>query len=65
MYLTELQLDTLREIINVGVGYAAGSLNELVGTPISLRVPEVEVLPLEEARPRVTAFGWDRVAPCN
>lgn len=62
MYLTELQLDTLREIINVGVGYAAGSLNELVGTPISLRVPEVEVLPLSEARPRVTAFGWDRVA---
>jgi chemotaxis protein CheC len=62
MYLTELQLDTLKEIINVGVGYAAGSLNELVGTPISLRVPEVEVLPLDEARPRVSAFGWDRVA---
>lgn len=62
MYLTELQLDALREVINVGVGYAAGSLNELVGTPISLRVPEVDVLSLEEARERVTAFGWARVA---
>lgn len=62
MYLTELQLDALREIINVGVGYAASSLNDLVGTPISLRVPEVQVLPLDEARLHVTAFGWDRVA---
>ena len=62
MYLTELQLDALKEIINVGVGYAAGSLNDLVGTPISLRVPVVQVLPLDEARGRVTAFGWERVA---
>lgn len=62
MYLTELQLDALKEVINTGVGYAAGSLNELVGTPISLRVPEVDVLPLREARQRVAAFGWTRVA---
>jgi len=62
MYLTELQLDTLREIINVGVGYAAASLSELVETPISLRVPEVEVLSLDSARVRVSAFGWERVA---
>jgi chemotaxis protein CheC len=62
MYLTELQVDALKEIINTGVGYAAGSLNELVGTPISLRVPAVEILALDEARLRVTAFGWGRVA---
>jgi chemotaxis protein CheC len=62
MYLTELQMDTLKEVINIGVGYAAGSLNELVGTPISLRVPEVDVLALDAARERVSAFGWARVA---
>src|ERR1019366_9225973 len=62
MYLTELQLDALKEVINIGVGYAAGALNELVGTPISLRVPEVDVLDLDQARMRVTAFGWNRVA---
>lgn len=62
MYLTDLQLDALKEVINIGVGYAAGSLNELVGTPISLRVPEVDVLELDDARLRVTAFGWGRVA---
>jgi chemotaxis protein CheC len=62
MYLTELQLDALKEVINLGVGYAAGSLNELVGTPISLTVPEVEVLPLEEAREHAVTLGWARVA---
>jgi chemotaxis protein CheC len=62
MYLTEMQVDALREVINVGVGYAAGSLNDLVGAPISLQVPEVQVLPLDQARERVTAFGWERVA---
>jgi chemotaxis protein CheC len=62
MYLTELQLDALKEVINIGVGYAAGSLNELVGTPISLRVPDVDVLDLDNARTRVAAFGWSRVA---
>jgi chemotaxis protein CheC len=62
MYLTDFQLDALKEVINTGVGYAAGSLNELVGTPISLRVPEVGVFPLQEARLRVAAFGWTRVA---
>jgi len=62
MYLTELQLDALKEVINIGVGYAAGSLNELVGTPISLRVPDVDVLDLVQAQTRVAAFGWGRVA---
>ena len=62
MFLTELQLDTLKEVINIGVGYAASSLNEMVGTPITLRVPQVEVLALEEARVRVGAFHWGRVA---
>jgi len=62
MYLTELQLDALKEAINLGVGYAAGSLNEMIGNPISLQVPEVDVLSLEEAQLRVGAFGWNRVA---
>lgn len=62
MYLNELQLDALKEVINLGVGYAASSLNELVGRPISLRVPEVEVLSLEDAMLRANAFGGGRVA---
>lgn len=62
MYANDLQLDALREVINLGVGYAAGSLNELVGRPISLQVPEVEVMPLEQAKLCVEAFGWGRVA---
>jgi chemotaxis protein CheC len=62
MYLSDLQLDALKEVINVGVGYAAASLNELVGKPITLQVPELDVLALSEARERVSALGWTRVA---
>jgi len=62
MYLNESQLDALKEVINIGVGYAANSLNEMVGTPITLRVPEVEVLALDEAQVRIAAFHWGRVA---
>jgi chemotaxis protein CheC len=62
MYLTEMERDALKEVINLGVGYAAGSLNELVGTPISLCVPEVDILCLDEARVRATTMGWSRVA---
>lgn len=62
MYLDELELDALKEAINVGVGFAAGSLNELLGMPISLQVPEVDVMPLDEALVRVSAFAWNRVA---
>jgi chemotaxis protein CheC len=62
MLLNASQLDRLRDAINVGVTYAAGSLNEMVGTPITLQVPEVEVLPLDEARMRITVFGSGRVA---
>jgi chemotaxis protein CheC len=62
MHLTDLQLDALKEVVNLGVGYAAGSLNELIGTPISLRVPEVDIMTLDDARVRATALGWGRVA---
>lgn len=61
-FLTELQFDALKEVVNTGVGYAAGSLNELVGSPVSLNVAEVQVLPLDFAGKRVAAFGWERVA---
>lgn len=39
----ELQ-DALREIINIGVGKAAGTLNELLGHHVSLEVPQVVIV---------------------
>src|ERR1035437_5094221 len=62
MHLNELQLDALKEVINLGVGHAAGSLNELVGTPISLRVPEVCIMTIQEAREHVATSGWGQLA---
>jgi chemotaxis protein CheC len=59
MELTEFQIDALREVINLGVGYAASSLNELVGTHVSLSVPEIIMLTYEGAVARLTALGWN------
>ena len=38
------QLDALSELMNIGVGRAAGMLNEMIGSPIELYVPTVQVL---------------------
>lgn len=37
-------IDAIRELINIGVGRAAGLLNEMTGTHIHLMVPEVRIL---------------------
>lgn len=42
--ITPLQLDTLRELINIGIGQAAGVLNQMTRTHIRLEVPEVRIL---------------------
>ncbi len=34
-------IDALRELINIGVGRAAGALNDMVGAHVELRVPSV------------------------
>jgi chemotaxis protein CheC len=46
--LGELQLDALREVANVGAGHAATALSELTGRRITLAVPRVRVVRLEE-----------------
>jgi len=46
--LTDDILDALREIINIAVGRAAGTLNELLGHHVTLEVPQVVVLPPHE-----------------
>jgi len=45
--LTRPQLDLLQELINIGVGHAAGTLNQMSGQHVSLHAPEVTVLPIE------------------
>jgi chemotaxis protein CheC len=42
--LTADELDALKELINIGVGSAAGMLNEMIQFPIKLEIPDVELL---------------------
>lgn len=51
--LTEDQLDTLREVVNVGVGRAAAALYTLIGDEVALAVPDVEFLSRQEAILRI------------
>jgi chemotaxis protein CheC len=46
---TEIELDALRELANVGAGTAATALSLLLGTPINVTVPSVAVLPIAAA----------------
>lgn len=41
--LDDIQLDALKEISNIGMGHAATALSQMIGQPISLRVPRVTV----------------------
>ncbi len=48
MQLSELQLDVLAEVCNMGLGVAAASLSEMVGDEVELSVPKVEFMPRAE-----------------
>lgn len=48
MPLSALQLDILQELINIGVGRAAGMLNQMVNTHIQLQVPVLRVVTAPE-----------------
>lgn len=41
--LSELHLDALAEVFNVGAGRAAASLSEIVGDEVKLSIPSVEI----------------------
>ena len=47
--LTELQLDALTEMVNIGVNRAAGSLREMVGEQVHLSVPKVSLVSRDDA----------------
>ena len=46
---TEMQLDALRELANLGSGTAATSLSAMLGRPVDISVPSARALPLAEA----------------
>ncbi|MFB2839361.1 chemotaxis protein CheC [Floridanema evergladense] len=50
MKLTVSHIDALQELVNIGVGRAAGVLNDMLDSPIQLNIPEVRLLSPEELK---------------
>ena len=48
MRITAEQTDALTELVNIGVGHAASTLNSLIGHKIRLVVPHIEVVSLDD-----------------
>ncbi|PIC81378.1 CheY-P-specific phosphatase CheC [Sporosarcina sp. P18a] len=46
--ITEMHLDVLKEIGNIGAAHAATSLSQLLGQKIDMRVPNVELVTFDE-----------------
>lgn len=47
--LNDIQLDVMREIGNIGAGNACTALSGLIGTPIDMSVPRVQLLGVDSA----------------
>lgn len=62
MNISAYQLDVLQELINIGVGKAAGMLNRMVDTHINLQVPELRILSLENLVAHYDAKDMDTFA---
>ena len=45
---TPLQIDCLKEVVNIGGGNAATSLSKMLDKPIDMTVPIIKVLSYEE-----------------
>ena len=59
--LSELQLDALTEIFNIGAGRAASSLSEIVGDEVKLSVPRVQLYQSSEINAETLSLNSPRV----
>ena len=55
--LTDLHLDALTEIFNIGAGRVASSLSEIVGDEVKLSVPAIEIIKSDQVSAKVLAQG--------
>lgn len=61
--LTDAHLDALQELINIGVGRAAGMLNQMLDSQIVLEIPVVSILTLSEIQAELEKrFDGDSLA---
>lgn len=65
MKLTDDQLDALGEIINIGVGKGASTLNQMLGSQIRIQVPHIETMSLKELENQAQELGPKEVSTVN
>jgi len=61
MNLSELQLDALTEVFNLGAGQAAASLSEIVGDEVRLSVPRIQFNDRSEVNAATLSLADQRV----
>ena len=59
-HYTDLQLDALRELANIGSGTASTALSTMLGRSVDISVPSASVLPMAEA---VSSIGNAETGP--
>lgn len=62
MALNPKQIDALKELINIGVGKAAGVLSDMLQCHISLQVPFIKILYKAELISEMEKLGKERVS---
>ena len=56
MILNDIQKDAITEIVNIGVGYAASMLSDLVKSSFTLKIPEIRLITNSELQIELEEF---------
>lgn len=62
MKVSKKQIDALTEVIAIGIGRGAGVLNTMLQSHVSLRVPRIQILDLDEYLVQLSAMSPDRLS---
>jgi chemotaxis protein CheC len=57
MQLIPSQIDALKEMVNIGVGHAAGVLNAMLNSRVQLHVPVVEMMSYAELQSKIQSMS--------
>lgn len=63
--LSELQEDAIKEVINIGVGKGAESLNQLLNTHIHLEIPNLKIVSNENLSQALEYMGKESLSTVN
>lgn len=63
--LSEIQLDTIRELMNVGVNESTNILSHILSTEINLNVPEVKIIRADSLLEQLEELGSKNLTAVN